>query len=223
MSQDQRHEPTVSFLDELFPGGAGDLPLVPRGSARDATTTSAAFGGVDVGPPVSRLSPPDPLPEPAPEPAPGPGPGSAALAARPQRCPSCGARARAEQDWCSLCHTSLLPAPAAPAPVGQRTPAPTDRADEAPGEVPGPAAARVVEGEDGQLALDFGPAATTGARAVLDEDEVERMLGALARSGGAGPRGLGTRRAKVLLAAGGALGLSALLLGAMTVLGAVVG
>ncbi|WP_432511893.1 hypothetical protein [Kineococcus sp. SYSU DK001] len=214
MSQDQRREPTASFLDELFPGGAGDLPLVPRGSARDATTTSAAFGGVDVGPPVSRLSPPAPLPEPVPVPP--------APSAGPQRCPSCGARARAEQEWCSLCHTSLRPAPAPTAPVGQRAATPDEAPDEAPGEAPGPAPARVVEDGDGQLLLDLGPAAT-GPRAGVDEDEVERMLDALARSGGAGPRGLGTRKAKVLLAAGGALGLSALLLGAMTALGAVVG
>lgn len=205
MSQDQRHEPTVSFLDELFPGDGGELPLVPRGSARDATTTSAAFGGVDVGPPVSRL----PAPAPAePDTAPGPAP---APVARPQRCPACGARARAEQDWCSLCHTSLLPV----------APAPTAPAAPVAGGVTDPAA-RVLEGEDGQLVLDFGPAATA-SRAALDDDEVERMLGALARSGGAGPRGLGTRKAKVALAAGGALGLSALLLGAMTALGAVLG
>ncbi|NAZ77538.1 hypothetical protein GTQ99_19285, partial [Kineococcus sp. T13] len=66
-------------------------PATRRAAERTATRTSAAFGAVEVGPPVSRLAPAEPQPEPRPEPV---------AAARPQRCPSCAARVRPEQDWC---------------------------------------------------------------------------------------------------------------------------
>ncbi|WP_432537064.1 hypothetical protein [Kineococcus arenarius] len=166
-------------MDEVLdgPGGAA------RRDARAGTRTSAAFGSVDVGPPVSRL----PV-------APAPG-AAAAPVLPPQRCPSCAARVRAGQQWCSLCHASLAPLAAPPA----EPPAP------AGGPAPTPATA---------------PA---GGTALPDEQEVERMLRALAESAGAPVRGLGSPRAKVAVAAGGGLVLTLLLLLAMTVLGALAG
>lgn len=187
------------FGGETSPG-TEDLLLAPRHSTRSVTRTSEAFGAVEVGPPVSRLAP---EPEPA---AVRPLPATE----RPERCPSCDARVRAEQDWCSLCHASLLPAPTPPsvtAPV--TTP------------VSGPRAVRVLEDADGQLALDFDePRAQAPA---VDEEEVARMLGVLARSDERGLRGLRSRQAKLVVAIGGGLGLTALLLGGMTALGAVFG
>lgn len=217
MSQDSRAPQPTSFLDALHPvdGEDTDLGWAPRRGARHETTTSAAFGGVEVGPPVSRLAAPEEAPAPA-DPAP-----AAVVPTAPERCPSCGSRTRPEERWCSLCHTSLLPVPT-PAPVAVPTPAAVR-----PTSVPAPAAPRVLEDEDGQLALDLetlddaaGPASDAPA---LDEAEVDRMLGALSREGGTGLRGLGSRRAKVLVAAGGAAGLTALLLGGMAVLGSVLG
>ncbi|WP_432562825.1 hypothetical protein [Kineococcus sp. SYSU DK003] len=198
-----RDEP-ASFLEELFPGEGPELALTPRSAAPAGTRTSAAFGGREVGPPVSRLT------APVEEPGPVPGP-----VARPQRCPSCGARVRAEQEWCSLCHTSLLP-----------TPAPESAPEPAPEPVAAPAVLEagvlVREDEDGQLALDLG-AATRAGRPALDAGQVERMLGDLARTSARPVRGLGSRKAKVLVAAGGAAGLTALLLGGTAVLGAILG
>ncbi|MEZ0164043.1 hypothetical protein AB2L27_04590 [Kineococcus sp. LSe6-4] len=214
MSQDSRAPQPTSFLDALHPatGEDTDLGWAPRRGPRPVTTTSAAFGGVEVGPPVSRLPVPaaEPAVEPAAEPAVEPAVEPAPAAVAPSRCPSCGSRTRPEEAWCSLCHTSLLPVPT---PVPSPGPAPH------PAPAPAPAAARVVEDADGQLALDLG----APERPAFDEAEADRMLGALSREGGAGVRGLGSRRAKVLVAAGGAAGLTALLLGAMAVLGAVVG
>ncbi|WP_106208297.1 hypothetical protein [Kineococcus rhizosphaerae] len=210
MSQDRASQPQraeTSFLDALAPVEAEDLGWAPR-ATRASTTTSEAFGAVEVGRPVSRLAPVPPAPAPAPAAS-----TAAPAAARPDRCPSCGARARAEQDWCSLCHTSLLPAPAGEvAPPGTAAPA-------VPAPVP-PGAVRVREDDDGQLALDFEAPA---ARPPLDEAEVARMLGALSSAQQAGPRGLGSRRAKVLVAAGGAVGLTAVLLGGGALLGSVLG
>ncbi|WP_432495099.1 hypothetical protein [Kineococcus auxinigenes] len=178
-------------MDEVLdgPGGAA------RRDARGGTRTSAAFGSVDVGPPVSRL-PVDPAPAAAAAPVPAP----------PQRCPSCAARVRAGQQWCSLCHASLAPATALPASTTAPTTAPTTRPPapvEEPAEVP---AAAPAEGA-----------------ALPDEEEVERMLRALADSAGAPVRGLGSPRAKIAVAAGGGLALTLLLLLAMTVLGALAG
>lgn len=224
MSQDSRAPQPTSFLDALHPAADDtDLGWAPRRGPRHDTATSAAFGGVEVGPPVSRLTAPEEAPAPV-EPAP-----VAVVPTAPERCPSCGSRTRPEERWCSLCHTSLLPAPA-PAPVVVPAPAAVR-----PTSVPAPAAPRVLEDEDGQLALDLEtlgetPGQTPGETAgeapdapALDEAEVDRMLGALSREGGAGLRGLGSRRAKVLVAAGGAAGLTALLLGGMAVLGSVLG
>ncbi|GAB3453623.1 hypothetical protein [Kineococcus endophyticus] len=226
MSQDSRAPQPTSFLDALHPadGDDTDLGWAPRRGPRHDTSTSAAFGGVEVGPPVSRLAAPEEAPAPV-EPSPL---AAAPVAAVPERCPSCGSRTRPEERWCSLCHTSLLPVPApvvaAPAPTAVR-----------PTAVPAPAAPRVLEDEDGQLALDLETLGETSGRTpggtpgeapdapALDEAEVDRMLGALSREGGAGLRGLGSRRAKVLVAAGGATGLTALLLGGMAVLGSVLG
>lgn len=208
VSRDLRRDATgatpSSFLDELYPGEAStELDLTPRSSRpRHSTTTSDAFGALDVGLPVNRL------PEPV-APAVQELPVQVPVAARPERCPSCGARVRVEQDWCSLCHASLLPAPA---PVATAAPAPVRR------EVP---PARVVEDEDGQLALDFEQPRPEAPP--VDEVEVERMLGALARADVRGPRGLQSRQAKIAVAVGGGLGLTALLLGGMTALGAVLG
>jgi hypothetical protein len=179
----------------------GLLPA-PRHAGRDTTRTSAAFGAVEVGPPVSRLAR-EPVPAPEPE---GP------VVARAERCPSCAARVRPEQDWCSLCHASLLPAPAPVVIAPVVTTAPVRR------EVP---LARVVEDEDGQLALDFEQPRSDAP--AVDEAEVERMLGALARTDVKGPRGLQSRQAKIAVAVGGGLGLTALLLGGMTALGVVLG
>ncbi len=179
----------------------GLLPA-PRHAGRDTTRTSAAFGAVEVGPPVSRLAQ-EPVAAPAPA---GP------VVARAERCPSCAARVRPEQDWCSLCHASLLPAPAPVVIAPVVTAAPVRR------ELP---PARVVEDEDGQLALDFEQ--PRPAAPAVDEAEVERMLGALARTDVKGPRGLQSRQAKIAVAVGGGLGLTALLLGGMTALGVVLG
>ncbi|MEZ0490734.1 hypothetical protein AB2L28_00600 [Kineococcus sp. TBRC 1896] len=215
MTQDPRASRPSSFLGALHPATDedGDLGWVPRRGPRPTTATSAAFGGLEVGPPVSRLAVPAPGQAPAPAPA---GPARAAVAA--QRCPSCGARTRPEESWCSLCHTSLLPAPVPPTtPATSATPA-----TPAPGPAPS-RPARVVEDDGGQLALDLGAPAGTPGRPALDEAEVERMLGALSRQGGTGLRGLGSRRAKVLVAAGGAAGLTALLLAGTAVLGSVLG
>ena len=187
----------------------GEPLLAPRPSARTATRTSAAFGAVEVGPPVSRLvaAPRGGAGAPAGvAPVPGTPP-----AARPERCPSCAARVRPEQDWCSLCHASLLPAEPAPAVPAAPVPVPRE-ASAAP-------VARVTEDDDGQLALDFAAPRPPA----VDEAEVARMLGALARSDRPAPRGLGSRQAKVAVAVGGGLGLTALLLGAMTAIGAVLG
>ncbi|WP_380175109.1 hypothetical protein ACFEMC_07640 [Kineococcus sp. DHX-1] len=224
MSQDSRAPQPTSFLDALHPadGDDTDLGWAPRRGARHETATSAAFGGVEVGPPVSRLAVPEVAPgsaEPAPvEPAP--------VATAPERCPSCGSRTRPEERWCSLCHTSLLPVPA-PAPAPAPAIAASAPAAVRPVAVPVPAAPRVLEDEDGQLALDLqtpdASADGTPGPPALDEAEVDRMLGALSREGGTGLRGLGSRRAKVLVAAGGATGLTALLLGGMAVLGSVLG
>ncbi|ABS04704.1 hypothetical protein [Kineococcus radiotolerans] len=182
----------------------GEPLLAPRPSVRTATRTSAAFGAVEVGPPVSRLvARPEPGAPAGVPPVPGTPP-----AARPARCPSCAARVRPEQDWCSLCHASLLPAEPAPA-----VPVP------APREASAAPVARVTEDDDGQLALDFAAPRPPA----VDEAEVARMLGALARSDRPAPRGLGSRQAKVAVAVGGGLGLTALLLGAMTAIGAVLG
>ncbi len=221
MSQDSRAPQPTSFLDALHPadGDDTDLGWAPRRGPRHDTSTSAAFGGVEVGPPVSRLAAPRRRPPPS-----SPPPRGGPRRRRAERCPSCGSRTRPEERWCSLCHTSLLPVPApvvaAPAPTAVR-----------PTAVPAPAAPRVLEDEDGQLALDLETLGETPGRTpgeapdapALDEAEVDRMLGALSREGGTGLRGLGSRRAKVLVAAGGATGLTALLLGGMAVLGSVLG
>ncbi|MEW1957239.1 hypothetical protein [Kineococcus sp. NPDC059986] len=205
VSQDSRAPQPTSFLDALHPAtDDAELGWAPRRGPRHATTTSAAFGQVEVGPPVSRIPVAGPEAEPAPPVPP------AAPAAAPERCPSCGARTRPEETWCSLCHTSLLPTAA---------PVPEPALPAAPAASTAPAAARVVEGDDGQLALDLGEPEPPA----LDQAEVDRMLGALSREGGGGLRGLGSRRAKVLVAAGGAAGLTALLLGGMAVLGSVLG
>ncbi|NYD21073.1 hypothetical protein [Kineococcus aurantiacus] len=210
VSQDQRQDQPTSSLDGLHPAEGEDLGWAPRRAAAGSapTATSAAFGAVEVGAPVSRLAAPVAPAPAAPVPAP---------VARPDRCPSCGARARAEEDWCSLCHTSLLPAPAARATsvisVTPETPV-------AAGPAADRAAVRVLEDEDGQLALDLQAPAR---QPTLDEAEVARMLGALSSSQRTGPRGLGSPRAKALVAAGGALGLTALLLGGGTLLGSLLG
>ena len=99
-----RDEP-ASFLDELFPGEGPELALTPRSAAPAGTRTSAAFGGREVGPPVSRL---------APAPAatvPGIGnvgnagkagnagdPGDAVAVARPCQCPRVDSSARRLQE-----------------------------------------------------------------------------------------------------------------------------
>ncbi|NAZ78282.1 hypothetical protein GTQ99_23160, partial [Kineococcus sp. T13] len=88
----------------------------------------------------------------------------------------------------------------------------------APVPAPSAAGALVREDADGQLLLDLAPPAPP-----LDEAEVERMLTALARADERGVRGLGSRRAKVAVAVGGGAGLTALLLAAMTALGALAG
>jgi hypothetical protein len=187
------------------------LLLAPRHSARTTTRTGDAFGAVEVGPPVSRLAPGPPagvvtdlrgetrVPS-----ATGP------VAGRPERCPSCAARVRPEQDWCSLCHASLLPGRA---PRPEPSPSPS-----APRAVP---VARISEEEDGQLALDFEQPRPEAP--AVDEAEVERMLGALARTDRPGVRGLQSKQAKIAVMLGGGLGLTALLLGGMTALGAVLG
>lgn len=199
VNDEQARPLPVGDLDGFAPLDDRGLLPAPRHAGRDTTRTSAAFGAVEVGPPVSRLAH-EPVAAPAPA---GP------VVARPERCPSCAARVRPEQDWCSLCHASLLPAPA---PVVTAAPAPVRR------EVP---PARVVEDEDGQLALDFEQPRPEAPP--VDEVEVERMLGALARADVRGPRGLQSRQAKIAVAVGGGLGLTALLLGGMTALGAVLG
>ncbi|WP_432507491.1 hypothetical protein [Kineococcus arenarius] len=166
-------------MDEVLDGPGGAARRDPRAGTR----TSAAFGAVDVGPPVSRL--------PA---APAPG-AAAAPVVPPQRCPSCAARVRAGQQWCSLCHASLAPAAAPPALVEEPAGEPATVAATAP----------------------------AGGTALPGQEEVERMLRALAESAGAPVRGLGSPRAKVAVAAGGGLALTLLLLLAMTVLGALAG
>lgn len=221
VSRDLRRDATgatpSSFLDELYPGEAStELDLTPRSSRpRHSTTTSDAFGALDVGLPVNRL------PEPV-APAVQELPVQVPVAARPERCPSCGARVRVEQDWCSLCHASVLPQ-AEPAPEPALEPAPVV----APESVLTPAVAvpavRVREDEDGQLALDFDDPVEPTPRPGVDETEVSRMLGVLARTSGGAPRGLGTRQARIAVAVGGGLGLTALLLGGMTALGSVLG
>jgi len=208
------HDGQSSFLDSLYPAGSEDVELTPRSVGRHAVTTSEAFGSREVGPPVSRLAEPEPVVEKLVEPAP--------VAVRPERCPSCGARVRAEQDWCSLCHASVLPTPEPePEPVVRAVPVAAPVAASVAASVTG----RVREDEDGQLALDFetpaGPAPELSPE--LDEAEVSRMLGVLAATSTSAPRGLGSRQAKIAVAVGGGLGLTALLLGGMTALGSVLG
>lgn len=212
-------EQPASFLDELYPGEGDQLELTPRSSRpQHSTSTSDAFGGVDVGMPVSRLAGAAQEQPPAGALAP---PARVPVAARPERCPSCGARVRAEQDWCSLCHASVLPVPQ---PVPVPLPVPVPPSASAPVRDPAAApAVRVSEDSDGQLALDFDTTPEAPPRPAVDEAEVSRMLGALARTSSAAPRGLGTRQARIAVAVGGGLGLTALLLAGMTALGSVLG
>ena len=110
------------------------------------------------------------------------------------RCPSCAARTRPRERWCSLCHTPLTapgasPAAAAPAAAAVPDAPPAD-------EVAGPPADEVA-----------GPPA----------DEVAAMLAELAATArGPAPASRGTQ---VLLAAGGAVALAALLLMLLTLAG----
>ncbi|WP_432546701.1 hypothetical protein [Kineococcus sp. SYSU DK004] len=181
--------------DEPF----GDPAAGPRRRA-GATRTSAAFGDLEVGPPVPR-----PVVAPAAQVAtagpagpvaagPADGPGDAERSERPERperperCPHCAARVRAEQDWCSLCLAPLdAPVPDDPAAGPAELTAPVEPAGAV--EPPGP-----------------------------DPEEVERMLAALAGAQGPALPGL-SRRAAVGVAAGGGLALTAVLVLLMTLLG----
>lgn len=178
--------------------------VVPRSATRPVSTrTSAAFGALDVGPPVSRVVTRPATPDEVAPPVP------ASAAPLPERCPTCNARTRGQQ-WCSLCHTDLRPAPAG-ATVRAAVPVPA--------ATPESAAAGAPEAE--QLALDFGvPAEPAPA---LDEEEVERMLRRLAAADVAKVPVLASKQAKVLVAIGGSVGLSAVLLGGMALLGTVTG
>jgi len=120
--------------------------------------------------------------------------------AAPGRCPSCASRVGPREEWCSLCHAALRPAvdPVLETPVEQEPPV----EDEPPVAVAGEA----------------------GDEPALDPEVVDEMLAQLAGAA-AGPalRGLASTQAKVLVAALGGLGLTGLLLLAMTVAGAVLG
>ena len=162
--------------------------------APSPTRTSPAFGAVEVGPPVSRLTPRDDAASAAP-------PAAAPAGGDPGRCAACGSRVRAGQPWCLLCHADLRTPVPAPAPVPVRSAA-TSRPDPEPVLVEEPV-------------LDQEP--------VLDEEEVERMLRHLAATGTSRVRGLDSRQARIAVAVGGGVGLAALLLGGTAVLGGITG
>ncbi|MGI4894810.1 MAG: hypothetical protein ACRYF3_06835 [Janthinobacterium lividum] len=231
--------PGVDVDEELGAGTGADeeLPLAPRVSSRTATRTSSHFGAVEVGPPVSRLVP---TPE---DESDSNDPGVQVISdpsvdSSLERCPSCSARVRTGQDWCSLCHASLRPEPVPAAePVTSGGPASarldTTSHPETTSNPDGtPPAGSAGDMAELQLELDFeglgtDPATTPDAEPpnapALDEAEVARMLRTLAASDAPMPRGLSNPRAKVLISVGGGLGLTALLLGGMTLLGAITG
>lgn len=209
---------TQAHEQDQVHGGGEPRHVVPRSATRPVTTrTSAAFGAVDVGPPVSRLAAPAPVVS---EPVPTPDPEPAALL--PERCPHCNARVRGQQ-WCTLCHADLRPAPRSAA-ARHASDLDTAALDTAPLDTERPAP------DVEQLELDFGvpaapaapvPSPPTGP--ALDEEEVERMLRRLATADVARVPALASKQAKVAVAVGGSLGLTALLLGGMALLGSITG
>jgi len=141
------------------------------------------------------------------------------------RCPSCASRVGPREEWCSLCHAALRP-DAAPSPASAAAP-PVPAVEVAAVEV---SAAEVAAAEVAALQLPAAetpapaPHAPDAAAPELDPEVVEGMLAQLAGAAARpGLRGLPSTQARVLVAALGGLGLTGLLLLAMTAAGAVLG
>jgi len=128
-----------------------------------------------------------------------------------ERCPSCASRVGPREEWCSLCHAALRPGGSTSSgdtavPTAAVVPPVPAAGPPAPADAPGP------------------PAGRGAGEPELDPEVVEEMLAQLAGVA-AGPdlRGLASTQAKVLVATLGGLGLTGLLLLAMTAAGAVLG
>jgi len=167
--------------------------------------------------------------------------------AAPDRCPRCAALVRPGAQWCTLCYADLRPASPQPAREPQPAPSPhsttavtsSDIFDpltaplallERGAEEPAPAQTSTADPAPANPAPKQAgwPCATCGATVPLDEPTctscgagflegtlpVDPLLGRLSK-------GAASSQAKVLIMVGGSLGLLALILGAMYVLGAI--